>query len=296
MPGRITFGHVLSRIRHRFQPGAAGHGSTLVELLVVIGIIAVLIAILFPALNAARAAAQTTMCLSNMRQIAIAVNGYASANQNILPYYYCDDAAGGNCYWGGGIYPLIVSGFFPESTDAGGLFHPQVLVCPSDPIEGVSTDYSNLGNAMATFRNGVSGRVKTFYGADPREAVAVFASPGYLVFTEYMLNGVHPSWEVGFAEGPFQRLANYSVANHRTEPPRKITQTLHPSDTWICFEHANSDIAPSMCIFRHPKLSCNFAYLDGHVETLHVGDVDGILDWYSTTVAGIWDQREDLNN
>jgi len=61
------------------------NGFTLVELLVVIGIIALLISILLPALNKARAAAQLVQCSSNMRQLAAAVFIYQSENNGSYP-------------------------------------------------------------------------------------------------------------------------------------------------------------------------------------------------------------------
>ena len=68
------------------QPHSGARAFTLVELLVVIGIIAVLVGVLLPALGAARAQARAVACLSNVRQIAVAAQMYAHEHKLYVGY------------------------------------------------------------------------------------------------------------------------------------------------------------------------------------------------------------------
>ena len=65
---------------------------TLVELLVVIGIIAILVGILLPTLNRAKDAAKRTQCLSNMRQVDNGFRLYAANYKDAIPISYCGTA------------------------------------------------------------------------------------------------------------------------------------------------------------------------------------------------------------
>jgi prepilin-type N-terminal cleavage/methylation domain-containing protein/prepilin-type processing-associated H-X9-DG protein len=68
----------------RFRPGH--RGFTLIELLVVIAIVSVLAAMLLPALTSGKAAGRRAACLSNLRQIGIAIHTYALDYDGRIPY------------------------------------------------------------------------------------------------------------------------------------------------------------------------------------------------------------------
>lgn len=71
-------------------------GFTLVELLVVVGIIGILIALLLPALNQAREQARRTQCAAGLHNLGIAFNVYANENKRKLPMHA---GPGNNWFW-----------------------------------------------------------------------------------------------------------------------------------------------------------------------------------------------------
>jgi prepilin-type N-terminal cleavage/methylation domain-containing protein/prepilin-type processing-associated H-X9-DG protein len=106
-----------------------GSAFTLIELLVVIAIIAILAALLLPALARAKESARSAQCLSQMRQIGLAVRLYADDHDDELPRSQHSAFAHGQLAWGRAIAPELARDSATTWTNLlEGVYH-----CPSDP-------------------------------------------------------------------------------------------------------------------------------------------------------------------
>lgn len=112
-------------------------GFTLVELLVVIGIIALLISILLPALSKARENANRVACMSNLRQMGTATVMYLDQNKGkiFVPAKYGGSATPEDfVYWQG--TPTRLYEDSPIVQALGGTLAKKALLCPSDDLAG----------------------------------------------------------------------------------------------------------------------------------------------------------------
>ena len=247
---------LLSRVRVKHRC------FTLIELLVVIAIIAILAAILLPALNSARERGRSAGCTNNIRQMHMAVAAYAEDNEGFAP---CNDTTK---------YSLFNYLFTDERVGNGSMFHylkdsglydgeyPVISYCPS----GGRYDYENgVEGSTAGQIVGSTGVTNFGYSINP-------------YISQYGINGKDYKYFQKFDHGDnlSKRASLVEIGkNHPTLYTQNQTSSLGANSSVTGFRYLT---------FRHNKRS-NVAFSDGHTEAIATNHFPGNVEGWNSPNA-----------
>ncbi|MEM1011091.1 MAG: prepilin-type N-terminal cleavage/methylation domain-containing protein [Planctomycetota bacterium] len=287
-------------------------GFTLVELLVVIGIIALLVSILLPTLGKARESARTTKCLSNLRQVGMAFIAYTMDNDSRLPPSYRPHPTLGGQYQNIAWPRIVDNGYIDidrtETVESisGGPFNnvrtAEILTCPASPTYVDQNVPVARLDAIATEINGstVAGRIYRSTGGDRRLAQETYldTEPGAGgIFTQYAINGqwgwhtthnnLHSRtafalqdmvWPYGLQWG------DEKIGRFGRKGASELFLLGEGSTDWgllkTSFQHGDDE-----------NPSSNFVYLDGHASNHRVGDIRFKRNPSNAVELIVWDNR-----
>lgn len=231
---------------------------TLIELLVVISIIALLIAILLPALGAARRSARGMQCLSNLRQQGTAVNAYAIDWKGYIPASYFDTNTEGFTDWGLLINAYLVNSGDNSYADAGAVDNnTEALLCPQAQVPGGRLHYGSNPLVMPIL--GLGSNLKWYELDDADRATEVM-----FIADASQQTTLDPGF-AGNALAALDRLDNYGADDASDYFDRSDSDNNDPID-----DGPNMDGGAGLADlrFRHGgDDTVNTLYLDGHAAS-----------------------------
>jgi prepilin-type N-terminal cleavage/methylation domain-containing protein/prepilin-type processing-associated H-X9-DG protein len=208
---------------------------TLIELLVAIAIIAILAALLLPALNRARQAAQGTSCLNNLKQWGTATHLYAGDNDDFLP----TDGTPNGTSTNGGWYTALPRALrmpiyqeMPWHTNAAIDPGRSLWICPSNPRRSNGFNLFHYCLNLHVNGTGSGNRVKLSSLRHPARIVWLFDNGRLAAVAQQ--NNVHTNLhrrgaQFTFLDGHSARFRNKDYWNFATDRGR----TDNPSLIWI---------------------------------------------------------------
>ncbi len=229
----------------------------MVELLVVIGIIAVLVAILLPVLNRTRAASRSLKCLSNIRQLGVVDQLYQNEFKGWhIPGYWGWSQSGGG--WPPSPEPPVPpSGprrwWFQVTTLANALRatnpssgrYPAGVVCPDAPLSELRANKDGY-----TLHNSFGMNYTQFPG------MSVSIAPDYL-----------NAWKVVQVHVPAEKIQFVDATNEGVSIGGTPNGTLRYFDPYYGEKHEPPDKA-NIVAYRHGR-GANVLFHDGHAQWMH---------------------------
>ena len=291
-------------------PHRRSRGFTLVELLVVIGIIALLISILLPTLNRVRRTANLTACLSNIRQAGTAVAGYIVDNQGALPEAVYNNKTGllspsgtGRPAWSRLTHPTLGNTY--------------VLPTIGELLEGYMGPPSPEGNSAWRCPNGdASNNAVDPYevkGNDPYAGTLTGQDvwlPNYFYMNSKVYAGFsNPSLSAtrvkpGFpaTDWTVRNIAGLKAATARPVGGAGATTVVVFAEYKSTFHTQSRKDVYALMDGERTEFAGNFAYLDGHAASQKYKDRDGYMaqlhdpivqKWYGRDFPGVYSEFYD---